>query len=491
MSSVSISMREKIGKGYGRGWWTNCHCRYRVFKGARNTKKSYVIIGIEVLDKIISDPSRNVLILRQIGSNNRYSTFATLDMLIGLFGFSKYFKVNGSNMTITYVPTGQQIIFAGLYPNTTRITSMRMSRGYLTDVYVEEAFEMPSYEDWRKVDGTIRGKLPKGVFHQITFCLNAWNKNHWLYEHFFKGRMEDDLDWLLTHDYQDWRDDGLVIDYGKGLYLHTSTYRINEFRDTEVYDAAMERMREVAPEIYKVEALGMWGNSTEQTYPEMNESLIRPQSEINTMRYACYAIGIDFGISDGEGHAIRGKDGVERLNSATTMQLTAVTSDFNKLVAVDEWFYSNEREMVKKTGPEMQTEIVSAMKKWRDVIYARHPDLMKGTICAYVDCADSGGFRQGLELEAKRQGLWNVAFMKSTKFQISSRVYMERLLMAYGDFLVSKNCKNLARELQNARMAENGRPREDFDDHAINASEYGWAPIIKRLRAYKTFKAKE
>ena len=187
-----ISMYEKIGKGYTRGWWTNCHCRYRVFKGARNTKKSYVMLGLEVINKIISDSRRNVLILRQIGANNRYSTFSTIDMLINLLGFEKYFKINISNMTITYLPTGQQIIFAGMYPNPTRITSMRMPRAYLTDVYVEEAFEITDYEGWRKIDGTIRGKLPEGLFHQITFCFNAWNKDHWLYEHFFKGRMEDD-----------------------------------------------------------------------------------------------------------------------------------------------------------------------------------------------------------------------------------------------------------------------------------------------------------
>ena len=481
---MQISMYKLIGKGYTNGWWTNCHCRYRVFKGARNTKKSYVIIGLEVIDKILSDPRRNVLILRQIGANNRYSTFATIDMLIDTLGLNRYFKVNGSSMTITYLPTGQQIIFAGFYPNPTRITSMRMARGYLTDVYVEEAFEVIDYEGWRKIDGTIRGKLPEGLFHQITFCFNAWNKEHWLYEHFFKGRLEDNLDYLLTHNYQDWRDDNLVLDYGKGLYLHISTYKINEFRDKEIYDDAMEQLRQVAPEIYKVEALGMWGNSNEATYPEMNETLIRPIQEILNMQYDCYAIGIDTGLSNGEGVVKRGKD--VRIRSATTMQLVGITSDYSKLCCVDEFFYSNENELIKKTEPQLMEEIIDTLIKWKNDYYY-HPVLMKNVILVYVDCADIG-FRQGLELVAKQKGLYNVRFMPSTKIRIQTRVDFIRLIMAWGEYLISDRCKNLARELHNSRKGEDGRVREDFDDHAINANEYAWQPVISRLKRWKTFK---
>ena len=481
----TLSMYKLIGKGYTRGWWTNFKGRYRVFKGARNTKKSYVIIGLEVLDKIISDSRRNVLILRQIGANNRYSTFSTLEMLIHLLEFDKFFKINGSNMTITYLPTGQQIIFAGMYPNPTRITSMRMARGYLTDVYVEEAFEIIDYEGWRKVDGTIRGKLPEGLFFQITFCLNAWNKNHWIYEHFFKGRLEDDLDYLLNHSYQDWKDEDLILDYGKGLYLHTSTYKINEFRDMEIYDLAMEELRKKAPEIYKVEGLGMWGNSTEATYPEFSESLIRPRHELLNMSYACYAIGIDTGLSNGQGQIKHGKD--VKIRSATTMQLVGITSDYSKLCHIDEFFYSNENELIKKTEPELMEEIVDTLIEWKEKTYYTHRDLMKGTILVYVDCADIG-FRQGLELVAKKKGLFNIMFLASTKIRIQSRVDFIRLIMAWGECLYSEACPNLIRETRNSRRGENGEVREDIDDHAINSSEYAWAPIINRLKRWKQFK---
>ena len=40
-----ISVQDLIGKGYGSGWFTNCKARYRVFEGARGTKKSVNIAG--------------------------------------------------------------------------------------------------------------------------------------------------------------------------------------------------------------------------------------------------------------------------------------------------------------------------------------------------------------------------------------------------------------------------------------------------------------
>lgn len=397
--------------------------------------------------------------------------------------FNKFFKINYNEMIITYKPTGQMILFKG-FDDPQKIQGIRVPHGFLTDVYVEEAFEIDDYDQWRKVDGSIRGKLPDGLFHQITFCFNAWSQDHWLYEHFFKGRLEDDIDYLLTHKYADWCDPDLIIDFGKGLYLHISTYRINEFRDTDVYDKAMEQLRQLAPEIYKVEALGMWGNATDATYPEYNESLIRPRQEINNMRYDCYTIGIDTGLSNGEGKIKSGKD--VRIRSATTMQMVGITSDYGKLCCIDEFFYSNEHELVKKTEPQLMEDLIDKLIEWRE-LYREHPVIMKGVTLVYVDCADIG-FRQGLELVARQKGLMNVRFIASTKIRIQTRVDFIRLLMAWSEYLISDACPNLAREIRNSHRGEKGEVREDFDDHAINSNEYAWQPIITRLRRWKTFK---
>lgn len=490
MSRIRLSMQRLAGTGYGRGWWTNNHSRTRCFKGARNTKKSYDFIGLEPLEKIISDPNRNILIVRNKSTDVRKSAF---NMVCGKINqpdpkrptvsLRKFFKIDNSRMIITYRPTGQVIMFGGLYPDASTITSIKPPKGVITDVYVEEAFELKSYDEWRKVIGSIRGKMPKGTFLQITLLFNAWNKQHWIYDHYFKGRLEDDFDKLENGVFQEYQSDEF-IDYGKGLYLHTGSFRINEFRDVDVYDKAMAELKRTAPEIYKVEALGMWGNATAAAYPEFNDSLIRNPADIMMSDFACYAIGIDTGLSAGEGKIKTGPD--VRLRSATTMQLTGITADYSQLVAIDEYFHSNEQGNV-KTEPQLQTEIIQTLRRWQQK-YWNHPQLMKGMAMVYVDSADVG-FRQGLELEARRQGLFGCMFVPSSKaIRIHDRVMFGRRIMAYGEFIFSTECQNLIREIRNSRQREEGFSRDDIDDHAINANEYGWIPIVNRLKRWKDFK---
>lgn len=489
---MEINVQDCIGKGYGNGWYTNCRARYRVFAGARNTKKSVDILGYEIIFKILSDEIRNVLVIRQNDTDNGTSTFPNLIQLIDRLGLTRFFKFRSAPREIIYVPTGQEILFKG-FNNPTSQTSLKPRKGVFTDVYFEEGSELKNFEDFRKVDGSIRigvkdmeryGVGPEAL--QLTICMNPWNKSHWIYETFFQGRLEDDPAYLETHDFQDYYDPEFTLGFGKGLYLHKSTFRINEFRSPE-YDENMALLKDKSPDIYKVEGLGCWGNSTESTYPEFTQELEIPSFKALEMRYAMYSIGIDFGISDGEGRPLRGENA--RVGSATTMQLCGVTSDYGKLVCIDEFFHSNEREFTKKTGPELQHDMVALIKEWKDEKYASHPDLMKGRILVYVDSADSGGFRQGLELEARKQGLINVTFLPSTKISIQSRVDFVRLLMAWGEFLVSKNCPNLIRELKNARHGQKGEVRADCDDHATNANEYAWAPFRERIRRWKTFKS--
>lgn len=486
-----LSVYELIGRGYENVWWTNCHCRYRAMKGARNTKKSYDFIGWETLDKIFSDPRRNILMLRETQKAHRTSTWPTIKRIISnpipddpSVSFSRFFKFNESSLIMTYKPTGQQIIFLGC-DDPHKIKSIQVAQGYLTDVYVEEAFQIDDFDYWREIDGSIRGKLPNGLFHQITFLFNATSQNHWLYPWAFKGRLEDDPEYLETHDHAEWMDERMIIGFGRGLALHTSTFRINEFRDTETYDPAMAALKASSPELYKVDALGCWGNSQDATYPEWNDKLILADHEANNLRYSRYAIGIDTGLSDGQGK-IKTGDGV-RIRSATTMQLSGLTDDRSRLVAIDEYYHSNDGDFEKKTEPQLYVEIVAKIKEWRDVKYRDHPNLMKGLILVYVDCADKG-FADGLRDEAMRQGLYGVAFQGSTKRRIRERVDHERHLMAYGEFLASRACPNLIRELRNSRVGQKGEAREDFDDHAINANEYSWAPFISEHKRYLALK---
>lgn len=499
-----ISMKKLLGGGYTQAWFSNNRCRYRLFCGARSTKKSKVIIGYEPIFKILSDHRRNILIARQNDSDNRQSTFENICGCIIDLGLDNVFQICKNPLTITYKPTGQQIIFRGLN-NPTSLNGITFAHGYFTDAYIDEAFEIPTYEDFRKIDGSIRGRLPDDLFFQVTLCFNAWDGDSWLNQEFFANRLEDDYAYLDRDDvtYMDFYDPDFIGPYGVGLYLHKSTYKINEFRDVKSYDAAALEMRRKAPEIYKVEFLGMFGNTMAAVYPEWNESLVKPKQELLNLngqktQFADFAIGIDTGLSDGQGHVLKvlkNEDPNIKVRAATTMCLRAITSDLNKIITLEEYFHSNnpkdnfvntdDRENVGL--PEQADRLLSTLIQWIQFYESSGTILMKGTVYVYVDSADVG-FRQTLEVKAREYGLFNFKFIASTKTSIQSRVDFDRLLMAYGDFLVAENCKNYIREIKNARKGTKGEARCDGNDHLLTCAEYAAAPIIPSLRRYKSFK---
>lgn len=499
-----ISMNKLIGGGYTQAWFTNCHCRYRLFCGARSTKKSKVIIGYEPIFKILSDPRRNVLIARQNDSDNRQSTFENIVGCIYDLGFEKVFKVSKNPLTIEYTPTGQQIIFRGLN-NPTSLNGITFAHGYFTDAYIDEAFEIPTYDDFRKVDGSIRGKLPDDLFFQITMCFNAWDGDSWINQEFFKNRLEDDYEYLNRDDvtYMDYYDPEFIGPYGRGLYLHKSTYKINEFRDVDNYDAAALEMRRKSIDIYKVEFLGMFGNTTAAVYPEWSDALIKPVPELLNMggqktQWADFAIGIDTGLSDGQGHVLKvgkNEDPNIKVRAATTMSLCAITGDLNKLVVIDEYFHSNNMaDNMSNTDdrenlglPQQADRLIQYIIRWIQEYGDTGTILMRGTINVYVDSADVG-FRQVLELKAREAGLYNIRFFGSTKLSIQTRVDFDRLLMAYGDMLVSDKCKNLIREIKNMRRGKKGEAREGGNEHSKDGQEYAAAPLLPSLKRWKTFK---
>lgn len=505
-----IDVHKVTGKGYEKAWFTNCkNIRYRLFAGARSTKKSKNIIGYEPIFKILDHEYRNVLICRKNDSDLRQSAYENICGCIYDLGYEDSFIMRKNPLEIEYKATGQKIIFRGLN-NPTGLNSITFSHGFLTDVYIEEAFELDSYEDFRKLDGSLRGIEAKkaGITLQITMCFNAWDGESWLYTEFFKGRLEDDYEILdkpkVT--YMDYYNPKFIGPYGKGLYLHKSTYKINEFRDKEEYDAAALEMREKAPEIYKVEFLGMFGVTTGKVYDCWNDELYVPIQKIigqdmyrvPVMDFADFAIGIDTGLSDGEGKVKKIKKGESqdlKIKAATTMTLNAITSDLNKLVAIDEYFHSNNKHENEVntdnrdnlTEPQILDQICIYIGKWIDMYSQSNTILMKGTINIYVDAADIG-FRQSLEIKLREHGIYNCRVYASTKRPIRTRVAFTNLLMAYGDFLVSERCPNLRREIKACRKGEGNIARADGNDHCCNAHEYGVANFYPMLNRWKTFK---
>ena len=501
-----LSIKNMFPPAFRNGSFFRCRARYRIFKGARNTGKSHTIIGFEPIIKLLSDERRNVLIIRQNANSNKQTTYENLCGRIIDLGLEKRFRMKENpSPEITYIPTGQQIIFRGMNDPTT-LNGLTFAHGYLTDVYIDEAFELESYADFRKLDGTLRGKLPQGLFLQITLCFNAWSKEHWIYEKFFKGYMEDDFDYLNKDEtaFQEYYDPTWQGDYGKGLYLHTSTWKSNIHRDTVITDPAAKHMAEHSPDIYKVEYLGMWGNSTAATYPEFKrEYCVMTLPEIRQkFRFASFAIGVDTGLSNGEG----GKRTVgrlqaveERVKSAHAVMLVGITDDYENIVVLDEYYHTEiERNGEYNTDeagtigePELLKRTVKTVYDWERKYGNSHIGVLDGSdINIYVDSGDVG-FRQMLQKEFEMRNDWNIRCYQSTKLSVQTRVDFEKIMMAWGNFIVCDQCRNAIREFGNARRDSKGRAREDNDDHALTSLEYAFTPLLPDIHQWKQFKSRD
>ena len=463
-------------------WFTNCDSRYRALKGARSTGKTYNFIGLESYFKIFSDKRRNILMVRQNDKDNAQSNFSILKNIAHKLGIAHLFKFTVSPHKITYKATGQVILFGGMN-DVENITGTSVESGYWTDIYFEEASQLKSYEEFRVVDGSIRiPNYEKDLKVQITFLFNAWDVGHWLYDVFFKDRLEDDIPILENERYQFINDPEFNIGYGNGVSLHISSNKCNPYL-SEGQIQGTEHLKKTAYDIYLVECLGCWGNTADRTYTHYKDDLILRPYEMTGFKWDTMIVGIDFGMSNGEGKIKYSEENAKRLGSANTMQLIGIANDWDMIVACEEYFDSNEGRPIneKKTSPQIQAEMVAMLGKW-----IKEYNLM-GLVC-YVDCADSGGFIDGLVWQAKEQRIWNLTFIPSTKIKILSRVYFENLLMSDNSLMFNSNCKNLIREIKNARKSKEGKPREDYDDHAINAFEYAWIPTRKKLRRWKLFK---
>ena len=135
--SNEISLSRAIGKGYNRFW--NSKKRYVVCKGSRGSKKSKTA-ALWHIAKVMQYPLSNVLVVRKVERTLRDSCFSDLRWAINKLGVSDYWKATTSPLELTYIPTGQKIIFRGL-DDPLKITSISVPVGFICFVcFVDVCF---------------------------------------------------------------------------------------------------------------------------------------------------------------------------------------------------------------------------------------------------------------------------------------------------------------------------------------------------------------
>ena len=258
-----VSLQQVIGKGYAEFWHSKK--RYRAVKGSRASKKSKTT-AIEMISRILRFPLSNGLCVRKTEKSLRDSCFAELKWAIARLGVSDKFRCTVSPLEITYIPTGQKILFRG-FDNPLKITSITVDVGYLCFCWIEEAYEIDNEDDFNTLDESIRGFVPDGYFKQITLTLNPWSETTWIKSRFFDVA----------------RDDTLAI---------TRNYDCNEFLDDA--DLAMfERMKQDNPRRYYIAGLGNWGVAEGLVYERFEYGEC---DTANGVWWHCF--GLDYGYTN-------------------------------------------------------------------------------------------------------------------------------------------------------------------------------------------------
>lgn len=91
--------------------YLNCDKHIQIFYGGSSSGKSFFLAQRTVLDNL---KGMNYLICRNVANTIRKSIFNEIVKAIQSLNVSKYYTINISNMCITCLLNGKQILFAGL-----------------------------------------------------------------------------------------------------------------------------------------------------------------------------------------------------------------------------------------------------------------------------------------------------------------------------------------------------------------------------------------
>nr|DAO88763.1 MAG TPA: terminase large subunit [Caudoviricetes sp.] len=242
MTKTNINIADIIGGGYGK-FWRDKH-RYRVLKGGKGSKKSSTT-SLWYIYHLMKYPDSNLLVVRAVMDTHRDSTFAQLKWAQETLKVSHLWRNTVSPMSMTYKPTGQKIIFKG-FDDALKLASTTVSKGYLCWVWIEEAFEIATEDDFDYLDLSLpRSEVPPPLFNQTTITFNPWSETHWLKRRFFDTPSE------------------LVSTY-------STDYRCNEHLSKD-YLLCMEEMKKNNPRKYAVAGLGEWGIAEGLVYENWEE----------------------------------------------------------------------------------------------------------------------------------------------------------------------------------------------------------------------------
>ena len=268
MTEIDWNLPKMVDRAY-RPLFKN-RDRYIAIKGSRGSGKSEAVARKVIFD-IVTKPYVNWLVLRRYANTNRQSTYSLLQKVAHVMGVSSLFKFNDSMPEITYLKTGQKILFRGA-DKPLSITSISVEVGSLCRLWVEEAYQLELEDSFDVVDESMRGIInAPNAYYQTVLTFNPWNEHHWLKHKFF------DSDTAVA-----------------GSRAFTTTYQNNPFLD-DGYIKTLKEMLIRNPRRAKVAVKGEWGVSEGLVFENFDVVDFNPHKLLKAGLEPYF--GMDFGFA--------------------------------------------------------------------------------------------------------------------------------------------------------------------------------------------------
>lgn len=155
--------------------------RYFQVYGGRGSGKSFTV-SIAMVQLTYSPFKHKILYLRQTMSTAEDSTISDIKTAIQIMGAEKDFRI--SKGVVTNIITGATISFKGIRSSGSATAKLKSLSG-ITTLVLEEAEEVESFEEFSKVDESIRIKgkpLMVILIYNPTSALSSWIHKEWFFE---------------------------------------------------------------------------------------------------------------------------------------------------------------------------------------------------------------------------------------------------------------------------------------------------------------------
>jgi phage terminase large subunit len=171
LSNVIAPSFYPVHKDIKQGTYTH----YWLGGGRGSTKSSFV--GVEIILGMMKDKNANAVVLRKVKDTLKDSVYEQLTWAIEILGVSQFWHASISPLSLTYIPTGQKILFRGA-DKPKKIKSITFSHGYCKYIWYEEVDEFEGMEEIRMINQSLmRGGMTFVVFYSYNPPKSA---NNWV-----------------------------------------------------------------------------------------------------------------------------------------------------------------------------------------------------------------------------------------------------------------------------------------------------------------------